>query len=140
MNWGHGIILAFVCFGLIIFSLVAISMNQEINLVSKDYYKQEIEFQNQIDKQKNYELLTIKPKLIVNTVEKKINLTFPDSSKVEGEIHLYRASDYKLDQKYSFNYHSVIIDMEKLKPGLWSALVSWNCDGKEYFFKETFFR
>ena len=57
MNWGWKIALLFSGFVLFILFLVFKSVQQDFYLVSKDYYKQEIEYQKVIDGMKNAQLL-----------------------------------------------------------------------------------
>ncbi len=54
-NWGTGIVLAFIGFiGFIMYFIVSMHTDTKYDhdLVTEDYYKQELEFQNDIDKQK----------------------------------------------------------------------------------------
>ena len=53
MNWGTKITLSFIAFVGIIITMVVISMRQDISLVAKDYYVQEIAYQDQIDRIRN---------------------------------------------------------------------------------------
>ena len=53
MNWGKSIILAFVLFAGFIATLVVVCVREDISLVSKDYYKEELLYQDQIQRLNN---------------------------------------------------------------------------------------
>ncbi|MFZ8343681.1 FixH family protein, partial [Staphylococcus aureus] len=49
MNWGYKLLLAFISFALIIGILVYKSINTKYDLVSTEYYKDELRYQDKID-------------------------------------------------------------------------------------------
>ena len=53
MNWGKWIIVSFVLFAAFIGILVVICVRQDISLVSKNYYQEELAYQQQIDRMNN---------------------------------------------------------------------------------------
>jgi hypothetical protein len=53
MNWGNKLVLVFVVFGLFIGYLVYRAVTTKYDLVSKDYYKDELRYQDKIDRIKN---------------------------------------------------------------------------------------
>ncbi|MEP2771494.1 MAG: FixH family protein [Fulvivirga sp.] len=133
MNWGTRIVIAFACFVAVIVSLVVISMRQNISLVDKDYYVQEIAYQEQIERINNKNELSQKPE--INKENGKIIISIPDSELV-GEVHFFRPSDAGLDKKYALKLDEngqqqfSAYDFEK---GLWRVKVNWNKNGKEYY-------
>ena len=54
MNWGTRIIIMYVGFVALIITLVVVSMRQQVDLVTPDYYAKELKYQTNIDKTKNY--------------------------------------------------------------------------------------
>lgn len=139
MSWGHGIIIAFICFGVLIFSMVAISMNQNVNLVADNYYEQEINFQSQIDKIGNFNNLKEKPLLTFAREEDKCFLSFPEGMpEVEGTIHFFRQSDNNLDVIYKIQDKAIEVDISALKKGLWTVKVDWAAGEKGYYFEDYF--
>jgi len=74
MNWGTGIVIAFVCFAGVLATIVTISMKQDVGLVAKDYYKQEIAYQDQIDRKTNYNQLERKPVIKLDASKNHIEL------------------------------------------------------------------
>ena len=49
MNWGNKLVLVFIVFAALIFTLVYKAVNTKFDLVSKDYYKDELRYQEKID-------------------------------------------------------------------------------------------
>ena len=49
MNWGNKLILVFIVFAVMMSVLVYKSVNTKYDLVSKDYYKDELRYQDKID-------------------------------------------------------------------------------------------
>ena len=52
-NWGTGIFISIIIFFIAIFIFLYIAFTNENDLVENDYYPQEIEYQNRIDKVQN---------------------------------------------------------------------------------------
>ncbi len=133
MNWGTGIVIAFTCFVAVIVSLVVISMRQNISLVDKDYYVQEIAYQDQIERINNKNEMSQKPE--IKKENGTIIIALHDRD-LTGEIHFFRPSDASLDKKYVLQLDEAGIqqfsafDFEK---GLWKIKVNWNKNGKEYY-------
>ncbi len=138
MNWGKSIIAAFVFFAIFIFTLVYVCVKQEIPLVSKDYYEREINYQQQIQRLNNAELLVKKPTF--HKVGSNLNVTFNQFDLVDdGELTLFRPSDLKFDTEFSFHKQqdSILqLDVRKLPAGMYRAKMQWTMAGKEYYVEE----
>ena len=124
--------------------LVVISMNQDVNLVAEDYYEQEIKYQDQIDRVKNFNDLELRPVLKIDNNTGKCFLTFPDElvqiGDISGKVHFFRPSDSKQDIIFELNLtksNSVSMDINDLIDGLWEVRVSWSDSNKEYYFVEA---
>ena len=101
MNWGKSIVLSFILFAAFIGTLVTVCVRQDISLVSKDYYKEELQYENQLTRLKNVSQLSSKP--VIKVLENKtIQITFDRFNDMEnGELRLFRPSDSSKDKKYS---------------------------------------
>jgi len=139
-NWGTGIVIVIILFVIGIGSLVYISMKQQINLVYKDYYPQELKHQTQIDKRNNS--LLLKENIKIDYINDAIELNFPHFfrfDRVQGDILLYRPSDFrkdvivkiKLDEK-GFQQ----IPTTSLDKGKYTVKVDWTHEGIPYFFEQ----
>jgi hypothetical protein len=134
MDWGKGILLTIIGFVAVIITMVVISVRMDgIELVTENYYEQEIKYQDQIDK----ENLTLGLGEVVMHYDYDIQsvvLDLPEGSK--GQLHLFRPSDSSLDQVYKFETkadHATVIPVQNLKSGYWKFQLNWTVGGKEYY-------
>lgn len=133
MNWGKSIVLAFIGFAMFIGVLVTICVKQNVNLVSKDYYKEELNYQEQIDQLANAEALLEKPRIVVTA--KHLQLVF--SSEVErGELKLLRPSDARFDASFAID-STRRFDLSKYPTGRYNASLQWESGGRKYLMKEA---
>ncbi len=131
MNWGNAIVLVFVVFAAIIITMVTICMRQDdLHLVTQNYYEEEIRYQEHIDKVNNARDLGISV-LDFDTKNKVIDLNLPADS--SGSIHLFRPSDARLDQKLTIDSDKKSLDLSGLKPGYWHIKLTWEKDGIAYY-------
>src|SRR5215831_167193 len=93
--WPYGIGLAFAIFGLGTASLVVMACSQKVDLVSSDYYEQELKFQGQIDRARRTGSLGVEACVAYDRLKKAITISLP-ARQVEpsltGRIQLYRPS------------------------------------------------
>jgi len=111
-------------------------------LVSEDYYKDELHYQEEIDKLNNSNSLSKNIEL-VNSKE-GITITFPDDIAQEsiiGSIYFQRLSNEKLDftEQIKLTDHNQLIPVEKLVSGKWIIKIDWESEQEQYLFKETWF-
>ncbi|WMW76940.1 FixH family protein [Flavobacterium sp. 20NA77.7] len=145
LNWGTGIVLGFLSFmSFILFFVLKLQTNSAYDneLVVKDYYKQEKNVQDNIDKQNNANHLV--EKLSIQKTEEGIEIVFPkhfDATMINGTISLYRPSNQKLDfeTKISLSGPIMLIPKNKLVGGLWEIAVDWDYEAKKYLNKETIY-
>lgn len=98
INWGTSLFIVIILFVVGLGSLAYISFQSKINLVDKDYYPLELDYQTMINKKNNSALLANKPTVIYS--DGGVYITFPADymfSEITGEIHFYRSSDYEKD-------------------------------------------
>jgi len=136
-NWGTGIFISYVLFMGITILTAVYFMNQDVNLVTDDYYQQEIKYQDQIDKIERTNSLPENP--VINFDGTGINLLFPASllnKNVTGKIHFYRPSNPKLDFNIPLDLNNdgtQIISTKKLETGFWRLKMYWTMNGNEYY-------
>lgn len=127
--------MSFVLFAILVLVMVGISFRQNINLVSKEYYKQELVYQDQIERVANTEALPVKPVIEVNTSE--VIVYYSDLARVDkGMLKLFRPSDEHLDQTFQFTAVEDSVLRLLLKPpvpGLYRVQLLWSMDDKEYY-------
>jgi len=143
MNWGWKIVVVYGAFVVMTLGMVFYFMGHKVDLVAEDYYKQEIEYQDQIDKISNARMLKEPISFEYNASERKVKLTFPsehlDNSLV-GTIHFYRPSDSDLDKKFRINpteSGDQTLSVGSLNKGLWKVKISWTTADKAYYDEKT---
>jgi nitrogen fixation protein FixH len=138
MNWGYKIVIASALFmGYIIF-LVTKCFQQDVSLVDKHYYKEEIEYQAQIQKIKNANLsndLSVK----YNPTSNQIALQFTaGTNQIDGKVRLFRPSNDKMDKLIPLKLDKKrmqLISDAGLAKGLWKVKVTWS-DGQADYYEE----
>ena len=138
MNWGKSIILSFVVFAVFIGVLVFICVKQEVSLVSKNYYQEELDYQQRIELMNNYNQLSDKPE--INISDRSILIQFDSTKKIgEGTFVMFRPSDGKMDQKFVFQASKNIqdFDVSQLARGLYHLKMEWSMNNKGYFLEKT---
>ncbi|MEO0901630.1 MAG: FixH family protein [Bacteroidota bacterium] len=142
INWGTGIVIAFVAFiCFILYFVVRMSMDDRANhdLVTRDYYKQELAYQTEIDAANS--AIRNEAKLKVEKKENGIVISFPeqfDFKNITGKVSLYRPSNKHLDFDFPIslsNTHLLIPD-NRLMDGRWDITVSWNYKKQVFLHKE----
>lgn len=137
MNFGHKIGIFYGLFVIFMITLVTLCIKQkDISLVSDDYYKQEIAYQAEIEKQHNAEQL-VNPVQIAYTAEKQeVTLSFPEEQKgATGKVKFYRPSDAKKDITIDLALNETAeqeIPVNHLTKGLWVVKLEWEKAGKAY--------
>jgi hypothetical protein len=134
MDWGKGILLTIIGFVALIMTMVVISVRMDgIELVTENYYEEEIKFQDRIDNT-NAVLELDREVITYNAQSKRIELDLPNGTL--GSLELFRPSDSKLDQKISIQVsHSGIteIPVAQLKSGYWKVQLKWSENGVDHY-------
>jgi hypothetical protein len=134
MSWGYRIATLYISFVIMIIALVIMSMKQKVDLVTPDYYKQELQFQDKLDKINRADQL--KHPLMWNVNNDRVRFSFPeDQNNIAGTIYFYRPSDVKQDHVYSIQLKKVEqeINTENFLPGIYKIEVDWKNNDTSYF-------
>jgi len=140
MSWGNKIILVFSVFVVLMLTLVYKSYQTKFELVSKDYYKDELEYQNVIDASKNSANLSEKIDII--QTERDFKLIIPHSLKTAdmvGDVHFYCPYDSNNDIKFALKIKedgTIIFNNAQLNGGRYILKVNCNLNGKTYFIEK----
>ncbi len=137
-NWGTGIALTLILFVGLMSFMVYKAMQQDFDLVTEDYYAEELDYQNIINQKTNALQLTDSASL--NMVETAIMLNLPKD--LEGKTKSFTALMYceqEADNDFTFQHqgttdNSFAIPFKKITSGKWIAKVKLNCDGVDYYF------
>jgi len=140
MNWGKGIVVSFILFATFLAVMVTIMMRQDIGLVSKQYYREDLSYQEQYERKQNTENLEIKPEISLFG-ENYLRISFPSGARVEeGDVKLFRPSGDEYDQNFELQASSDSVQQFLLNPlerGVYRAKLTWKMEGKEYYFEKV---
>lgn len=135
MNWGKWIIVAFVLFAAFIATLVTVCMRQEVSLVSTDYYREELAYQDQILRLNNVNQLSQRP--VIRKSGAFLSIHFDQFSEVEhGALKLFSPSDPNKDKVYKLDPSGgteQLIPLDHVAKGMYRARMQWVMNDKEYF-------
>lgn len=141
MNWGKWIIVAFVLFAAFIGTLVTVCVKQDVSLVSKTYYQDELAFDQQIARIQNVSALSNKP--VITEGNGVIEVSFDRFSEMEsGTLTLFRPSDSTKDRSFPIEQVTSakqIFHVDGLSGGMYRARLQWTMGGKEYFLEEVIY-
>ncbi|WP_436516612.1 FixH family protein [Ekhidna sp. To15] len=132
MNWGHKIVIAFVLFGAFIGYMVVRAFQEDFDLVAEDYYAQEINYQQKLNKLSN--TAEAGKSVLVKQKGGEVILTFPDEA-ASGNIHFYHPSRKIFDRTFEI---SLIDQVQKIKrselvAGSYRVNITWNTDNQEFY-------
>tara|TARA_B100000949_G_scaffold213780_1_gene208883 strand:+ start:982 stop:1428 length:447 start_codon:yes stop_codon:yes gene_type:complete len=140
LNWGVGIVITIACFiGFIMFFVIKMSTDKKYDhdLVTEEYYKQELAYQDQIDAQQNSARLA--KNIQVEVTAEGIQILFPsEKQNIKGEVNLYRPSNKKLDLEIpiSLENQQMLIPAEKLVEGKYKLSINWKSNETTYLYKK----
>lgn len=137
MNWGKGIAIAIASFMIFILVLVFTLMSKSAELESDDYYKQELEFENEIQAMNNANNLS--EKVDIKSNGEYLTVQFPSSGNVSKMIvELKRPNDKKLDKIYKLSDSKLLtVPSSELTKGVYEIKVFFKKDGKECLTKSS---
>jgi len=142
INWGTSIVIAIAAFmGFILFFVIKMSVNSKYDhdLVATDYYKKELVFQEEIDKEQNLKLLS--GPIEIEQKNEGIEIVFPldlNPKNIQGKMFLYRPSNKKLDIEIPLSISSNILFLPKkdLVDGRWNIIIDFTHQGTAYLVKK----
>ncbi|GGK20138.1 cytochrome Cbb3 oxidase maturation protein CcoH [Yeosuana aromativorans] len=142
-NWGTGIVLAFIGFiSFIMYFVLTMNFDKKFNhdLVTEDYYKAELAYQKDIDKQNNAK--TLKENITYTKTSDGLLIEFPqdfDAKKITGKVFLYRPSNKHLDFEtpISISEPYLLVPDKRLLDGRWNLTVDWQYNGTPYLYKAS---
>ncbi|WP_046743157.1 FixH family protein [Kordia zhangzhouensis] len=142
INWGTGIVLAFIGFiSFIMYFVINMNVQEKYDhdLVTDTYYEEELKYQSNINKLRNAQKL--EENVVITTTVSGIEISFPKTlslEKIKGKVFLYRPSNRKFDfeKPISLSTHTLLIPDKDLLGGRWNLTVDWKYDDNDYLFKK----
>jgi nitrogen fixation protein FixH len=136
ISWGYKIAAVYLMFVAGILFLVFKANKENFDLVTDNYYEEELKFQNVIDQKQRASALSALPEVAYENGE--VSIQFPQEfaqKEVKGEVFLYRPSDAKKDihKSFTLNGTHVKLALPTINSGLYDIKLSWQADGQTYF-------
>lgn len=137
ISWGTKIAAAYIVFVIGVLIMVFVFMNQEVHLVTDNYYAKELEYQNHIDKINRTNQL--EEQLDIRNQQTVIKFIFPKQynyKSIKGTINFYRPSDPAKDISFEItpdSFNTQIVSTEKLAKGVWKVKVDWLANNISYY-------
>ena len=130
ISWGKGIVIAMSLFVIFIVSLSITLMTRQIDLDSDDYYKKEINYQEEIDQINNMNQLVSKPEVEIKNNMLLVKL--PERIAFTNvELIIQRPDNNKLDQKFAIEGTRFFsFPLEKLVKGKYNYKLKCVANGK----------
>jgi hypothetical protein len=136
-NWGHKLTLGFIAFAGMILYLVFQSINTRFDLVSKEYYKDELQYQQIIDGTNRANQLS--QKVSVVQTDKDVMISLPDEMKhtaISGSVLFYCANNARKDFRLPLQVNAdgiQRINSQSFIPGRYIAKIRWESNGQQYY-------
>lgn len=141
LNWGHSIIIAFVLFiGFILFFVIqSHQFENKHELVSEDYYKEELQYQTEIDALNSAK--SLEPNVTITKTNNGFKVVFPEefnNQNTTGSIKMMRPSNKVFDFESAVEITDgvVYIENEKLLEGNWRLRLEFTKDNTLYLIKK----
>lgn len=136
-NWGHKLTIFICAFAGMIILLVYKCTQTNFDLVTKEYYKDELVYQQVIDGTNLANSLSAKT--IVTQNDSYISIQFPEEMKgksLTGTASFYCPADARRDKKIALSVNAAALQQigkQQFLPGRYIVKLSWNADGKQYY-------
>ena len=141
MNWGNKLLLVFLVFAAGMIFLVYRSVSTNFELVEKDYYKQELRYQQKIDGARA--LNNLSGAVTFTQDEKGILLQLPAEMKekeLSGEIWFYCAYNEKQDKRFPLQTTpdaTQLFGLQEILPGNYTVKINWVQGGQMYYSEKS---
>lgn len=136
-NWGYRIATIYLLFVAGIMYLVVKSSQQQIDLVTPDYYAQELRYQERIDETLRAQAL--QEPLQFSVEQDVLTIDFPrqfQGKQVSGNVLLYCPAnkEHDVSRNIQVDNNRMKISIPERNTGQHELQVSWEADGLKYYF------
>lgn len=141
MNWGNRILLVFIVFGTGISYMVYRCMRTPVDLVSTEYYKDELAYQQVIDGTRKADALTGKIQLMATAGGIRLRLPAEMRDRpIKGAIQFYCPYDQTRDRKIPLHTDAEgtqDIPQGEVMPGNYTVKINWEAGGAGYYHEQS---
>lgn len=129
----------FAGFALLISTLVYKCMHQNFQLVSTNYYDEELKYQDKIDGMHN---AAIAGNIVLQQTDNAIKLQLPETLrnyKLTGQVYFYCPANASRDLKFALHIDNgdMVIDKSKLVASNYTVKLSLQGNDKPYYYEQT---
>ena len=141
MSWGNKLIVVFIVFAGLMGTLVYACMQENFELVSKEYYNDELRYQDKIDGATNANKIT--PVVIGQTAE-QVSIQFPKELQgmtAKGEAWFYCATNAGNDRKIPIALSEdglFTVPKSLLVAARYQVKLYWTIGADKYYTEQTF--
>ncbi|MET4108317.1 FixH family protein [Hymenobacter sp. UYP22] len=142
-RWPYAIVAAFVLFASFIGYLVQQAMRTSVELVSPDYYQQELTYQQRMETVARTAALPAPVQIEPDAATRRLRLQLPAAmagQPVAGTIHLFRPSDQRLDFSLPLRPSTALqqqVSTAKMPAGYWRVRLDFTAGGQAYCVERT---
>jgi nitrogen fixation protein FixH len=139
MNWGWKIVVVYAVFVTGIMYLVIKARHQNFDMVEKNYYQRELEFEKKLEASRNY--ASLGQEVQVSLIGEQVSLTFPHTVN-NGELWLYCTHDSHQDIRQPIltdTNDMISVPVSGLSTGNYLVQCMWNENGRDYYFQHSLY-
>lgn len=136
-HWGWRIALIYTTFALATIGFMIFSFTQKVDLVSKQYYADELKYDAKMLAENN--TMKLSEVLSVTNNGDLLSIQFPNTPE-SGAIHLYRPSESDMDKEIKIvgGRAEQALSITTLQTGLWIAKIEWKSDNTTFYAEQRF--
>jgi hypothetical protein len=136
MSWGYRITTVYLAFVAFMAGMVTLCVMQpDIFLVEKEYYKEEIHYQDKLNKLA--ETARLSQPLTMEAHNGSLTITYPAEARpTGGRLWIYRPNNANQDRHLPAQANEAGIQqvaLAGLAPGRWRIKLDWQCQNRRYF-------
>src|SRR5579863_2200954 len=137
MNWGNKLLLVFIGFAALMLTMVYRCVRTPVELVTQEYYQDELAYQHVIDGRLRANALS--RKVEISQQPGKILIAFPPELKkarISGYVLFYCPSDQSRDRHFSLQetgMDETSIDIASVVAGHYIIKINWRTADNQYY-------
>ena len=138
MHWGWKITAVYITFVIGILTLVFKSSSERVDLVSKDYYAQELAYSKRLEAQRNMSLLSSPPSVKVVETNLLLSLPVECAQDCNCSIHLYCPANAANDRYFEFpGAQEITIPFGDIVQSIYVIKLTFTIGNKDYYFEQA---
>jgi len=140
LNWGTRIFILYAGFVLFMLAMVYKTFRTKVDLVTKDYYQQEIKYQGRIEAISNTKKLD--EGINYEVSGGSVFIKFPPGHEdAVGTVTLYRPSNKNYDKVFeiALDKNQMLVSIANSPRGLYKMMIDWTLDSTGYYFEDDLY-